>query len=424
MAVEICMQAPINFSGKYVWDIQMSAHPKYDMSTVSPAAHSPIGNQQLFHAPFNMPYVENKSPEPRSKTLYNPFNYSNNASVSESSYFSRDGFPNLCKGGDVRSSIPLSHNDNVTSLASENAQTPRQRTNADGGWFTFSAGTRLSPRPSAPSSLSGILPSWPAMEAGVTSNAPLCLSNSLGGVTLIPSSTDITQGGVSVSDSMKPEVSGPLDRSYSKSLLDIAIASIPSQPLSMSYVAQNPSLTGNAQGLIPQPLFGSMRKKPPTPKRHNITAKPKPPKAPKPNAEKPHSCPVNHCGKKFSRSDELTRHLRIHTGQKPFQCHICLRCFSRSDHLTTHIRTHTGEKPFACETCGRRFARSDERRRHKKVHEKEARDKTHLQQAQNPELISEVTISSQGGEVSIQQTEGNSPSIDVESSARSPLQLH
>lgn len=399
----------------------MSAHPKYDM-TVSP--HSPVGNQQLFHAPLNMPYVETKSPEPRCKALYNPLGYSN---VSESSYFSRDSFPNLCKGGDLRSSIPLSHNDTVTSIASETVQTSRQRANAtpgaDSSWFTFSVGNRLSPRPSVPSSLSSILPSWPAMEAGVAASAPLCLSNSLGGVTLIPSSADITQGGVSVSDSMKPEVSGQLDLSYSKSLLDIAIASIPSQPLSMNYVAQNPSLTGNAQGLMPTPLFGSIRKKPPTPKRHNNSSKPKPPKAPKPNAEKPHACPVNHCGKKFSRSDELTRHLRIHTGQKPFQCHICLRCFSRSDHLTTHIRTHTGEKPFACEICGRRFARSDERRRHKKVHDKEARDKSHLQQAQNPELISEVTISSQGAEVSIHQTERNSPSIDVESSALSPLQL-
>jgi uncharacterized Zn-finger protein len=66
----------------------------------------------------------------------------------------------------------------------------------------------------------------------------------------------------------------------------------------------------------------------------------------------------------------IFRHIRIHTGDKPFQCKICARAFSRSDHLTTHIRTHTGEKPFSCDTCGRRFARSDERKRHGKVHQK------------------------------------------------------
>ncbi|XP_033109778.1 early growth response protein 1-like [Anneissia japonica] len=104
-----------------------------------------------------------------------------------------------------------------------------------------------------------------------------------------------------------------------------------------------------------------------------MTTMPKPRKYPNrpcktPPHERPYPCPMEGCDRRFSRSDELTRHIRIHTGQKPFQCRICMRNFSRSDHLTTHIRTHTGEKPFSCETCGRKFARSDERKRHSKIH--------------------------------------------------------
>ncbi|XP_028276580.1 early growth response protein 1-like [Parambassis ranga] len=137
----------------------------------------------------------------------------------------------------------------------------------------------------------------------------------------------------------------------------------------------------------------------PTPQAH--TTKPtKPRKTPggrqckTPPQERPYACPADGCDRRFSRSDELTRHVRVHTGQKPFQCRICMRSFSRSDHLTTHIRTHTGEKPFACEECGRKFARSDERKRHTKIHQRQRDRKTSRAPSPSPSAPIAITAPS------------------------------
>lgn len=51
-----------------------------------------------------------------------------------------------------------------------------------------------------------------------------------------------------------------------------------------------------------------------------------------------------HCGfifpGRFSRSDELSRHRRSHSGVKPYQCIICEKKFARSDHLSKHLKVH------------------------------------------------------------------------------------
>ncbi|TKC45108.1 hypothetical protein EI555_001570 [Monodon monoceros] len=56
--------------------------------------------------------------------------------------------------------------------------------------------------------------------------------------------------------------------------------------------------------------------------------------------EKPYKCNAKGCTWAFSRSDELNRHVRKHTRERPYQCTKCDRNFSRSDHLKQHQRVH------------------------------------------------------------------------------------
>ena len=138
-----------------------------------------------------------------------------------------------------------------------------------------------------------------------------------------------------------------------------------------------------------------------------------------PEQDRPYKCIIAECNRRFSRSDELNRHTRIHTGTKPYECKICFRKFTRSDHLTTHMRTHTGEKPFKCSHCEKSFARSDEKKRHEKIHFKKPKDKSRRRKSTSNSVTSVDSSADQQNLLGISFTEDSEMDCDNSAIANS-----
>ncbi|EDW42987.1 GM23758 [Drosophila sechellia] len=82
--------------------------------------------------------------------------------------------------------------------------------------------------------------------------------------------------------------------------------------------------------------------------------------------ERPFGC--KDCDARFLSAGELRAHHRVHTGEQPFACRFCEKRYVSYMGRLIHERTHTNDRPYVCEECGKKFTTAYVLRNHMVIH--------------------------------------------------------
>ncbi|KAJ2942538.1 hypothetical protein O0L34_g2006 [Tuta absoluta] len=89
------------------------------------------------------------------------------------------------------------------------------------------------------------------------------------------------------------------------------------------------------------------------------------------HSAKEKSIKCEECFSTFYRKCDLERHMKTHTGERPWKCELCPKAFTQKGNLVMHIKVHADDRPYACTECDKRFITQCKMKRH--MHIKHAR---------------------------------------------------